>query len=59
MAALPLRRGHTAAEFRLEKINDRLHILDELLIAYLNLDEVIRIIRKRTSPPALMKRWLE
>src|SRR5690606_14133992 len=30
-------------EFRLEKINDRLHILEGLLIAYLNLDEVIRI----------------
>ena len=32
--------------FRLDKINDRLHILDGLLIAYLNLDEVIRIIRE-------------
>jgi DNA gyrase/topoisomerase IV subunit A len=29
--------------------HERLHILDGLLIAYLNLDEVIRIIRARTS----------
>jgi topoisomerase-4 subunit A len=32
--------------FRLDKINDRLHILDGLLTAYLNIDEVIRIIRE-------------
>ncbi|MEZ5553594.1 MAG: DNA topoisomerase IV subunit A [Pseudomonadales bacterium] len=36
--------------FRLDKINDRLHILDGLLIAYLNLDEVIRIIREEDAP---------
>ncbi|MEC7969491.1 MAG: DNA topoisomerase IV subunit A, partial [Pseudomonadota bacterium] len=36
--------------FRLDKINDRLHILDGLLIAYLNLDEVIRIIREEEKP---------
>lgn len=43
-------------EFRLEKINDRLHILDGLLIAYLNLDEVIRIIREEDEPKrALMQ----
>ncbi len=30
---------------RLEKVNARLHILDGLLVAYLNLDEVIRIVR--------------
>ena len=30
---------------RLEIVNDRLHILDGLLIAYLDVDEVIRIIR--------------
>jgi topoisomerase-4 subunit A len=33
------------ARFRLEKIEQRLHVLDGLLIAYLNLDEVIRIVR--------------
>ncbi len=33
------------ARFRLAKIEQRLHVLDGLLIAYLNLDEVIRIVR--------------
>jgi len=42
--------------FRLEKINDRLHILDGLLVAYLNIDEVIRMIREEDDPKAaLMK----
>jgi len=45
-------------EFRLEKINDRLHILDGLLVAYLNIDEVIRIIREEDDPKAsLMKKF--
>ncbi len=44
--------------FRLEKINDRLHILDGLLIAYLNIDEVIRIIREEDDPKKeLMKAY--
>ena len=44
--------------WRLEKVKARLHILDGLLVAYLNLDEVIRIIRKEEEPkPALMKRF--
>jgi topoisomerase-4 subunit A len=43
---------------RLEKVNSRLHILDGLLIAYLNLDEVIRIVRTEDHPkPALIKRF--
>ncbi len=40
--------------FRLEKINERLHILEGLLIAYLNLDEVIRIIREEDEPKAAL-----
>jgi len=45
-------------QFRLDKILDRLHILDGLLIAYLNIDEVIRIIRKEDKPkPALIKQF--
>ncbi len=45
-------------EFRLNKINERLHILEGLLIAYLNIDEVIRIIRKNDDPkPVLMKKF--
>jgi topoisomerase-4 subunit A len=43
---------------RLEKVSRRLHILDGMLIAYLNLDEVIRIIRREDEPrPVLMKRF--
>ena len=43
-------------QFRLEKILDRLHILDGLLVAFLNIDEVIKIIRQEDKPkPALMK----
>jgi topoisomerase-4 subunit A len=45
-------------EHRLDKVNRRLHLLEGLLIAYLNLDEVIRIIRTEDKPrPALMKRF--
>jgi topoisomerase IV subunit A len=43
---------------RLDKVERRLHILDGLLIVYLNLDEVIRIIRREDEPkPVLMKRF--
>ncbi|MGQ0384573.1 MAG: DNA topoisomerase IV subunit A [Gammaproteobacteria bacterium] len=43
---------------RLEKVEARLHILDGLLTAFLNLDEVIRIVRKEDEPkPVLMKRF--
>ncbi|MBU1378432.1 MAG: DNA topoisomerase IV subunit A [Alphaproteobacteria bacterium] len=38
------------ARHRLAKIEARLHILDGLLIAYLNLDEVIRIVRYEENP---------
>ena len=45
-------------QYRLEKVARRLHILDGLLIAFLNLDEVIRIIRREEEPkPVLMKRF--
>ena len=45
-------------QFRLDKVARRLHILDGLLVAYLNLDEVIRIIRREDEPkPVLMKRF--
>ena len=37
-------------EFKLKKIVDRLHILDGLLTAFLNIDEVIKIIRRSDSP---------
>jgi topoisomerase IV subunit A len=45
-------------EHRLGKVGRRLHILDGLLIAFLNLDEVIRIIRREEEPkPVLMQRF--
>ncbi|MGJ8663237.1 MAG: DNA topoisomerase IV subunit A [Marinicella sp.] len=37
-------------QYRLDKVDARLHILTGLLIAYLNLDEVIRIIRYEEEP---------
>ena len=46
------------SKFRLSKIEHRLEILGGYLIAYLNLDEVIRIIRTEDEPkPVLMKRF--
>jgi topoisomerase-4 subunit A len=43
---------------RLQIVNDRLHILDGLLVAYLSIDEVIAIIREEDEPkPVLMKRF--
>src|ERR1700733_10064757 len=45
-------------QHRHEKVSARLHILDGLLIAYLNLDEVIRIVRREDEPkPVLIKRF--
>jgi len=45
-------------EHRLARVETRLHILDGLLIAYLNIDEVIKIIRFEDDPKAkLMKKF--
>lgn len=45
-------------DWRLEKINKRLHLLEGLLIAFLNIDEVIQIIRENDKPrPILMQRF--
>lgn len=44
--------------FSLDKIKARLHILEGLMVAFLNIDEVIRIIRYEEEPKAvLMKRF--
>ena len=44
--------------YRLQIVNDRLHILDGLLVAYLSIDEVIAIIREEDEPkPVLMRRF--
>jgi topoisomerase-4 subunit A len=46
-------------QYRLDKILVRLHILAGLLIAYLNIEEIIRIIRQEEEPKAeLMKKFL-
>ncbi len=42
------------AQFRLDKIEKRLHLLDGYLIAFLNIDEVIRIIREEEEPKQVM-----
>lgn len=45
-------------QYRLEKVLARLHVLDGLLIAFLNIDEVIAIIRYEDEPKAeLMARF--
>jgi topoisomerase IV subunit A len=45
-------------QWRLDKVLARLHILEGLLIAYLNIDEVIRIIRENDEPkPVLIERF--
>jgi topoisomerase-4 subunit A len=45
-------------KYRLEKVERRLHLLEGLLIAFLNLDEVIRIIRTEDEPrPVLIARF--
>lgn len=45
-------------QYRLDKVEHRLHLLDGLLIAFLNIDEVIHIIRTEEHPKAvLMERF--
>ena len=45
-------------EYRLDKILAQIHILKGLMIAYLNIDEVIQMIREQDKPKAvLMKRF--
>lgn len=41
-------------QYRLQKVLDRLHLLEGLMIAYLNIDEVIRIIREEEQPKQAM-----
>ena len=44
------------SRFRLDKIDRRLEVLEGYLVAFLNLDEVIRIIREEDDPKATMMR---
>lgn len=61
LAAFLLHRDEVVTrrtKFRLEKIAHRLEVLGGLLIAYLNLDEVIKLIREEDEPkPKMMKKW--
>jgi topoisomerase-4 subunit A len=41
-------------QWRLDKVDKRLHVLEGLLIAFLNLDEVIRIVRYEDEPKAVL-----
>jgi len=45
-----IRRGR----WRVEKVEKRLHLLDGLRIVFLNLDEVIRIVREEEQPKAVL-----
>jgi topoisomerase IV subunit A len=42
------------SRFRLARVNDRIHILEGRMIVFLNLDEVIRIIREADEPKAAL-----
>jgi topoisomerase-4 subunit A len=45
-------------QYRLDKVLARLHVLEGMLIAFLNIDEVIAIIREEDKPkPVLMERF--
>ncbi|MDX2350003.1 MAG: DNA topoisomerase IV subunit A [Porticoccus sp.] len=45
-------------QFRLDRVDKRLHLLEGLLIAFLNIDEVIQIVRSEDEPkPVLIQRF--
>ena len=41
-------------QHRLDRVNQRLHLLDGLLIAFLNIDEVIHIVRTEDEPKKIL-----
>jgi topoisomerase IV subunit A len=49
-----IRTVRRRTEFRLEKANDRIHILEGRHIVFLNIDEVIHIIRQSDEPKAAL-----
>jgi len=49
-----IRTVHRRTQFRLEKANERIHILEGRHIVFLNIDEVIRIIRESDEPKAAL-----
>lgn len=54
-------RAHTLTrrtQFRLDKVTDRIHVLEGRMVVYLNVDEVIQTIRESDEPrAALMQRF--
>ena len=45
-------------QYRLEQVEQRIHVLEGLMVAYLNIDEVIRIVREEDAPKQeLMRRF--
>src|SRR3546814_4491375 len=54
-------RAHTMTrrtQFRLDKVSDRIHVLEGRMVVYLNVDEVIQTIRESDEPrAALMERF--
>ncbi|WP_353146717.1 DNA topoisomerase IV subunit A [Pollutimonas bauzanensis] len=54
-------RAHTITrrtQFRLDKVTDRIHVLEGRMVVYLNVDEVIQTIRESDEPrAALMQRF--
>ena len=45
-------------QHRLEQVEERIHVLEGLMVAYLNIDEVIRIVREEDDPKQeLMRRF--
>ena len=49
-----IRTVHRRTEFRLQKADDRIHILEGRHIVFLNIDEAIRIIRQADDPKAAL-----
>ena len=45
-----MRRAH----WRIERVEKRLHLLEGLRIVFLNIDEVIRIVREEEQPKAIL-----
>ena len=43
-------------QYRLDWVMDRLHILDGLMVVYLNIDEVIKIIRNEDEPKKVLQK---
>ena len=58
VGGVPPAHRHAPLRHRLDQVNDRLHILDGRMIVYLNIDEVIAVIRDSDAPKEdLMKKF--